>query len=209
MNETLMTRDGVKAVLGLEFDDDRFDEAIDRALPIVTRQFEQYCDRGLAERVDRTEQQFNVTTTRVYTWAYPLTELLSVDTDGTLRDAVNYVVNPAGGWFQAGPSAPVWFQGQVLTYVYSGGYPPDAVPADLALAFANAVGVRSGVPSATASAGGTSAIKAIGLGGGALSVTFDSAAQAGGISGAFDVSAAPPEVQPYVGVLDYYVRPRC
>jgi hypothetical protein len=210
----LLPETSLRVYWGLEQDDDSYAEVVTTSvLSLVTRQFENYCQRGLAYRTDLSEEIFNdLHSDRLYLWSFPIVTLKSVSVDGTSHDISNFVVNKAHGWIQ--PKSPFLFAnaGQVVV-VTDSGFQSSAVPDDLAAAYANAVGVRVGVQ-----VGGTllsppgspssSPIKSIGLGGGALSVAFEtsSASRAGGITGAYDVSKAPVDVQPYASVLDQYKR---
>ena len=210
---SLLTRDQVKIILGIELDDDTYDIQIDTYLPIVTTWFETYCDRGLAA-ADRVEEIFDVTTHRVYLWAFPINSVTAVVRDEDIADNFQYRFSKYGGYIY--PDFNYWAyralrHAQLLTVTYNGGYLPAEVPADLALAFSIAVGVQGAVSSTVVSGAGgssSSAIKSIGLGGGALSVQFDSSSASGGISGTYSVSNVPTEVQPYASVLDRYVRQR-
>lgn len=212
----LLTRDQVKAILGLGpdpgTDDDSYDVIIDTYLPVVTTWFENYCDRGLAAR-DYVEQIHDSRTRRIYLYGFPINDLTSVVREDDLTTSINYRFNSQGGYIYpdfVGQSSLYNFS-QLLTVTYNGGYAQGSVPADLALAFAVCVGTQGSVSSSVitaASSSGGSAIKAIGLGGGALSVQFDSGKAAGGISGTFDISNVPTEVQAYASVLNRYVRQR-
>jgi hypothetical protein len=205
---SLLTRDLVKTRLGLELDDDTYDVAIDAALPVVTAWFEEYCCRGLAFREITDEELFDNRNRRIYVWAFPISVLTSVDVDGVLVDGASYVVNSKAGYFMPGSSRGSVEYAELLKITYDGGYAAEDVPDDLADAFANAVGVQAAVAGVTASTGGSSAIKSIGLGGGALSVAFDTGTVSGGTSGTYDVSNAGPEVQSYASTLDRYSRMR-
>ena len=207
----LLTLELVKVQLGIDpahGDDDSYDEAITAALPLVTSWFEEYCCRGLAAVDIAAEEIFENTNRRIYTWAFPIIELVSVTVDGQVYAGSEFVVNKSAGYFFGGQTRPYVEAGTVLSIEYRGGYEPEDVPPDLAFAFANACGVRAGVPSASSSSGGGSAIRSIGLGSGALQVAFDTGTQVGGISGSYNVGDVPTEVQQYASVLDRYVRQR-
>jgi len=203
----LLTRASVKTRLGLESDDDTYDVAIDAALPLVTEWFEAYCDRGLAQRTVTDEDIFNNASRRVYVWCFPLTTLTTVKVDGESVDGTAYNVAKNQGYFFPGSSRPSVEFAEHMQVTYTGGYAQNAVPEDLAQAFALAVGTQASVAGVSTSSS-SSAIKSIGLGSGALSVAFDTAAQQGGITGAFDVSGVPVEVQNSASVLNRYVRMR-
>lgn len=204
----LMTSAQVKVLLGLESDDDTYDDLFTRYLPIVTAWFEAYCDRGLAPRDITDEEIFSNRSRRIYLWAFPINSLASVNVDGTMVAGASYIVNKNAGYILPGTSRPQVEEADLLKVTYNGGYADGQVPSDLALAFATCVGVKAGVAGVSASSGGSGAIKQIGLGGGALSVSFDTAQAQGGIAGTYDVSNIPVEVQPYASVLDRYTRQR-
>lgn len=207
----LLTLLEVKARLGLESDDDTYDDKMTPALNLVTTWFEQFCGRGLAARVIVGEELFDQPGPRIFPWAYPLTTLTAVKFDDTTKNVALFRVNKAAGYFFDKGGAPLSVSPiRFVELSYTGGYAAAAVPEDLAQAYASAVGVRAGVPDAAA-AGGSSAsgtIKSIGLGGGALQVAFETANPTGGLEGTFDVSNVPVEVQPYASVLSYYCRQR-
>lgn len=213
---SLLTRDQVKVILGLGpdpgIDVDTYDLAIDTYLPIVTTWFENYCDRGLTAQ-DRVEEIYDVRTRKIYLWAFPINSLTSVVREDDISTNFTYRFNKLAGYIYPDFNYHNAYRyAEMLTVTYNGGYLPNEVPADLALAFSVCVGVQGAVSSSVvtsaSSGGGSSAIKAIGLGGGALSVQFDSAASSGGISGTYNVSDVPTEVQAYASVLDRYVRQR-
>jgi hypothetical protein len=202
----LLTRDAVKTRLGVELDDDTYDAKIDAALPLVTEWFEQYCQRGLARRTIADEEVFFNDVQKIFLWCFPLVSLASVEVDGALVPGSSYVLNKKQGYIFPGTMRSPVEVGTRLVVSYVGGYDVSEVPADLADAFATAVGVKAAVPTASAASGGSGAIKSIGLGGGALSVAFDTGTAIGGISGAFSVADVPVQVQNYASVLDYYKR---
>jgi hypothetical protein len=207
----------VKVILGLGpdpgSDDDTYDAAITAALPVVTQWFEQFCDRGLASRVITAEEHHFNPTNRLYVWAYPLTTLTAIKKDGTDSAIDQYRVVAASGYVYGKNGFPRLDDADLIQVSYTGGYAVADVPPDLARAYALAVGSLAGVPSADAALASTSsssgAIKSIGLGGGALSVSFDTSgavAAKGGVSGAFDITNFPVEVQLQASVLQAYRR---
>lgn len=211
----LLTIEDVRVRLGYESDDDSYDTLLVQAMPLVTSWFEQYCDRGLAERTVTDEEFHSNRSTRVYVWAYPISTLDAVSLDGIPTDVTQLTVNKKDGYFYGKYGYPALNMSNLILVSYTGGYPQNGVPEDLAQAYADAVGAKCGITttedalvSGTASASGTSAIKSIGLGGGALAVAFDtgSSSTKGGITGSYDVNAVPVEVQNYASVLNYYKR---
>lgn len=218
MTPPLLTLNGVKVWLGIDpatGDNDSYDDMITARLPLVTQWFESYCDRGLAQRVITAEEIFFQHARRVYTWAFPITEVVSVEVNGAVILGSEFIVNSNAGYFYGGPNY-VWPWGHqycdLIVVSYTGGYPPDAVPEDLAYAFATCVGVQAGVAGVSAGGVGGSgggAIKSIGLGSGALQVAFDTRGGAtGGLTGSYSINNVPTEVQSYASVLDRYVRQR-
>jgi hypothetical protein len=199
----------VKAILEIESTDDTYDAAMTAALPLVTQWFEMYCDRGLAEREIEDEEYMFPGTGRLYLRSFPVTLLTAIKKDEVDSDPSQYLLNGRDGYIVGKQGAPRLDDAEVVKVSYTGGYAQEDVPADLARAYAVAVGVRAGEPTAIAasSSSGTAAIKAIGLGGGALSVQFDVAdPPVGGISGNYSVSNVPVEVQNQASVLNYYRR---
>jgi hypothetical protein len=91
---------------------------------------------------------------------------------------------------------------QWVRVTYSGGYAEADVPADLADAYARCCADYAGVAyTAGASTGGGAPLKSLGLGSGALTVSFDTGAAA---ASSYDTSAAPPILAPYAFVLEHY-----
>jgi hypothetical protein len=209
----LLTPELVKTRLGYETDDDSYDTLLAMAMPLVTTWFEQYCDRGLAQRDIVLEATHYNRVSRVYVWAYPLVSLDAVLLDGVESDVSQYRINAAAGYYYAKYDYPWLHRAELIETTYTGGYLPTEVPEDLAQAYADCVGVKCGMTPTedaivSSSATGSSAIRSIGLGGGALAVAFDTSASSakGGISGSFDVSGAPVELQNYVSILNFYKR---
>jgi hypothetical protein len=189
-------------------------------MPRVTAWFENYCDRGLARRSIVEEEIFFNSMSKLYLWAFPIVSVSLVDIDGTEYAGDSFLINRQAGYIY-GKNGDPWLRGagDLIKVTYVGGYehtlvPPDTfgVPADLAAVYADACGGETGVSGAGSGTGGGGGgtIKSIGLGSGALSVAFDtsSAAQKGGITGAFSIEGVPTEVQNYASTLNYYVRQR-
>lgn len=207
----LLTLDQVKDDLGIAPADTNYDIAINKAMPIVTKWFEQYCQRGL-EYI--TNEQYLLTrfrdTTRLNLWRYPLSTFVSMAIDGSLVNPNDLLINEVDGWIEYDNERE--FNAKRLAVIYSGGYPPTDVPADLRWAFSSCVGDEIGYGGGGAAAGGGSGeLKSIGLGSGALEVSFDTGGTAtgvvtGGITGGYDVSNTPVALQPYADVLNCYRR---
>jgi hypothetical protein len=194
----------VKARVGLEADDDSYDDALTKAIPLVTMWFEQYCGRGLALRTDFVEEIGNPDGWgRIYLYNRPLVSVAQVLADGYELDLSSIRLMKALGYIETKEvGSTALSQAEVLTVKYTGGYDTDEVPEDLAQAFAECSALRCNITLPTVGSAGSSAIRAIGLGGGALSVQFDTAA--GGLSGSYNIGGVPPEVQQYASVLNYY-----
>ena len=183
----------------------------DAKLELVTSWFEGYCDRGLAARTIVDEEVFFNELYRIYVWCFPLMSLLDVTVDDAVHAGTYYQINRHAGYFYSNNTGrPTVERAYRIIVSYTGGYSDATVPCppDLAHAFATCVGVEASVAGVSTSSGGSGAIKSIGLGSGALSVQFDSGTVIGGISGSYDVSGVPTEVQSYASVLDRYVRQR-
>jgi hypothetical protein len=211
MMTSLLTMPQVMVRLGYESDDDTYEETMPNILPVVTAWFEGYCDRGLARRTVVGEELWHSFSHRLYVWTFPLLSLTKVVVDDNEIDVTNYAVNSQGGYFMTRPNsnrAQIEFA-SLIKVDYVGGYENTAVPDDLAQAFAVAVGLYMSIPGVVVpGTSGSSAIKSIGLGGGALSVAFDTGASPGGIKGGFSVDGIPVEVQQFAGVLNRYARMR-
>jgi hypothetical protein len=211
----LLTEEQLRPYWGLEADDDTYSEtATPTILSLVTNMFESYCRRGLAYRADITEEVFNFfRESRLILSVYPLVTVSSVTIDDVVHSGALFRLNKMDGWIEHVTDKYMLANAASVVISYSGGYTAATIPQELANAYANAVGVRIGVTvnNVALTAPGmasSSPIKSIGIGGGALSVAFDSSSSAriGGLSGAYDVSNAPVEVQPYAPVLDSYRR---
>jgi len=203
----MLTSAQIKPRVGLEVDDDTYDDKFALAIPLVTRWFEQYCGRGFVRRTVASEVVTNWDGAgRIYLYNRPIVSVTSLTADGIAVDVASLRINKEAGYIEMSDGSLTLALATDIVVAYVGGYEDTAVPADLAQAFAEACAAYAGVTftATIGNMGGTSssAIKAIGLGGGALNVQFDS--QAGGLSGSYHVGAAPPEVQQYVSVLNYY-----
>ncbi len=201
----LITSDSVKTRLGIELDDDTYDELLPSALALVTHWFEAYCQRGLAQRAVVGEVVEDVgLKSYFYVWAFPSVTLSKVVIDGAEVDLSQFKVNSARGVVVCKDPVLV-ASAESIVVDYTGGYAQSSAPDDLAQAYALAVASRIGY---TVSSGSSSsvAIRSIGLGGGALSVQFDTARATGGYEGAYDVANVPVEVQQYASTLDRYRR---
>jgi hypothetical protein len=113
-----------------------------------------------------------------------------------------------GGGPYTGPG--YYWPGAFARLTYSGGYPPDDVPADLADAYARCCADYAGVSYAAGGGGagsGGAPLKSLGLGSGALTVAFDTGTAA---KSSYDTSGVPPILAPYLFVLEgYRVKDYC
>lgn len=202
----LITANDWKLRVGLEADDDTYDEVLDAQMRLVTFWFEQYCQRGLARRVivgEKVEDRHD--RYRIHLWAFPVTLLSKVVVDDVQQPLDSFHLNAARGILTS--KTLQLSAAERIEVDYTAGYATSEVPDDLAHAYALAVAARVGrTVSVGGSSTGSAAIKSIGLGGGALSVTFDTARQSGGFEGVYDVDDVPPDIQPYAATLDYYRR---
>lgn len=197
MSASLLSLDQVKTLLGIT--DGATDDKLTAALPVITEYFEHYCVRGLAYVADGVEEQALKATLPLF--RYPIDTIAELLIDGA-PTSYPYTVDQALGYIRLGYSC-FWYP-QVTRVTYSGGYPQDEVPADLADAYARCCADYAGVAySVGASTGGGAPLKALGLGSGALTVSFDTGAQA---QSAYNTSAVPPLLAPYHFVLEHYRR---
>jgi hypothetical protein len=196
MSAALLDLEQVKALLGIT--DTASDAKLTAALPVVTEHFENYCKRGLAYVADVVEEQ--ALAARLPVFRYPIDTVTELLVDGAVPTYA-YTVDQARGYILLQYAACVFWYPQVARVTYSGGYPQDAVPADLADAYARCCADYAGVAySVGASTGGGAPLKALGLGSGALTVSFDTGAQAS----AYNTSAVPPLLAPYHFTLEHY-----
>jgi Phage gp6-like head-tail connector protein len=195
MSAALLPLDKVKELLGIT--DTSSDARLTAALPVVTEYFENYCKRGLAYVADVVEEQ--ALTARLPVFRYPIDTVGELLIDGAATTHP-YTVDQARGYIILGYVC-FWYP-QRASVTYSGGYPQDEVPADLADAYARCCADYAGVKyTVGASTGGGAPLKALGLGSGALTVSFDTGAQA---QSAYDTSAVPPLLAPYLFTLERY-----
>ncbi len=193
-----MTLADVKAILGIV--GTTYDAALTAAMPLITQRFEQYTRRGLARRVITDEMhRHERVSTRVYLWAFPVAVLTAITLDGVDADIQSFDLDAQTGIIESR----ALLHADRVVVDYTGGYAQDAVPIDLQHAYATAVGVQAAVPDVSG-ASGTSAIRSIGLGGGALQVAFDTARST--LAGSYDVTGVPPDLMDYAGTLNYYRR---
>lgn len=191
----LIPVDDIKTLLGVT--GNAYDDAIAKAAPIVTEYFETYCRRGLAYSAEVIEELDAVRRLPLFRW--PIDTVASLVIGGAPLTPVR--IEKARGIVVTGLRC----SSLMAVVTYSGGYPQDAVPLDLAQAYASCVGTVAGVPvSTTGGATGSSGapLKSLSLGSGALAVQFDTAQGAD----TFDVSDAPALLQPYVFTLRRYLN---
>jgi hypothetical protein len=190
----LLTLEDIKGRLGILPTDTTFDEALTTAAPQVTEWFETYCLRGLAEQVDAVEVLYAAP--RLGLFRYPITEITSVAFGVTEVYPASYQVVESSGQIITG-----WANSlSQVTVTYTGGYPQDAVPPDLAQSYARCCGDVAGVPASGVNVTGSAPLKSLGLGSGALVVSFDN----GTAAAAYDTSDSPALLDPYVFTLRRY-----
>jgi hypothetical protein len=195
MSAPLLSLEQVKAILGIEGSES--DEKLTPALAVVTEYFENHCKRGLAYESEVVEE-FRVTT-RLALFRFPVDEVIELLVDGVPFSGVT-VNDLTRGFIRIGYNA-----AQVARVTYAGGYVDDAVPADLADAYARCVadyaGVTHSAGGGSGAGGGGAPLKSLGLGSGALTVAFDTGAAA---QQTYDTSGVPPVLAPYLFVLEHY-----
>jgi len=193
MSAALLTLDAVKALLDITVDDN--DEQLTAALPVVTEYFENYCKRGLAY-VEGVVEEMGVSS-RLALFRYPVAEVTELQLDGAIVAALPRIDKQRGFVHVSGGCCVAL----VARVTYSGGFPEDEVPADLADAYARAVADYAGVSyAAAATTGGGAPLKSLGLGSGALTVAFET----GAVGASYDTSSVPPLLAPHLFVLDHY-----
>jgi hypothetical protein len=184
--------DQIKTILGIT--DASKDAAINAAAPIVTRYFENYCRRGLA--YDEEVVEWVDMGPRLPLFRYPIKEILEYEINEAPQ-ALPPKIEPDRGFIVAGQHC----ARHRAKVTYSGGYPQDDVPLDLADAYARCVGDSIGVAIEGGGTGGSAPLKSLSLGSGALAVAFETGAA---VANTFDTSDAPPLLQPYVFTLRQY-----
>lgn len=205
----LLALDDIKQLLGIPSSDVGWDASLQNSGEAITRQMEAYCSRGLEYRAGVVEERLRFDDVRLYLRRFPIQAMTSLTVNGAAIDPGELLTSEesiAWGWIERRDGALLC--GDLLVTADLG-YPPDEVPADLALAFARACGVQSGYGTGnTGSAGSTYPIKTLGLGQGALSIGFDTGGKvaSGGSSGVYDVSEVPIALQPMADVLQFYRR---
>jgi hypothetical protein len=201
----LLPLNTIKGILGIPAGDTSYDEALTRSGEAITRQMEAYCDRGFEYVEGAVIELLRVWQFRLYLERFPIQELTELKVNDGVLDPATLFKNDAWGWIDQRNGCP--FVGDVLITANLG-YPPEAVPADLALAFARAVGTASGYGTGEAgsSGGASSPIKTLGLGQGAIAIGFDTGKVASGSSGTYDVSNVPVALQGMADVLQFYRR---
>lgn len=209
----LLPLDKVKELLGLT--DTASDAALTAALPVVTAMFENYCKRGLAYVADVVEEQSIVAVERLPLFRYPVEVVSELLINGVAQapapvapqvdSAHGFIYIGACGWWGRYPGYAGWgYPGNFARVTYSGGYDPDEVPADLADAFARCCADYGGVTYSSggaASSGAGAPLKSLGLGSGALTVSFDTTQAA---KSSYDTSSVPPILAPYLYTIDAY-----
>jgi hypothetical protein len=204
----------VKVLLGISGTDE--DDALTAALPVITAYFENHCRRGLAYVDPVVEESRIVAVERLPLFRFPVDAVVELAIDGAALDPAPvppqldqargfiypYSTWPYGGRPYTGPGWGTWWGG-FARVTYSGGYPEDEVPADLALAFARCSADLAGVSYAgsSSSSGGGAPLKSLGLGSGALTVAFDTGTAA---RSSYDTSSVPPLLAPYLYTLEGY-----
>jgi hypothetical protein len=202
----LLPLESVKALLGITDTDQ--DDALTAALPVITAYFENHCRRGLAYVDPVVEESRIVAVERLPLYRFPVYEVAELAIDGTAVDPVPVppsldqargFIYLSCGW---GYGTWWWYPGSFARVTYSGGYPEDDMPADLALAFARCCADFGGVTySGSSSSGGGAPLKSLGLGSGALTVSFDTQQAA---KSSYDTSTVPPLLAPYLYTLEAY-----
>ena len=193
----LLTLEDIKIRLGIESTVTTYDAALTAAAPQVTEWFENYCLRGLAEQVDDVEVLYAAP--RIGLFRYPISEIKAFTYGTTEVYAQSYQIDAKAGQIITG-----WTNSRnQVTVTYTGGYAQDAVPPDLAQAYARCCGDVASVPASGMNVTGSAPLKSLGLGSGALVVSFDN----GTAAAAYDTSDSPAALDPYVFVLRRYRNP--
>ena len=133
--------DRIKAILGIDPLDLTRDEALTNAAPVVTEYFEGYCKRGLAFD-DEVVEEFDIEP-RLPLHRYPIGAIAGFTINGvdqpapTFERLRGYVITGYHGAMLGRWVNDRFRSSARATVTYSGGYPQDDVPADLAHAYAN------------------------------------------------------------------------
>lgn len=198
---SLLTLEQVKALLGITGTEQ--DTALAAALPVVTAQIEAYCERGLAYVADVIEERTPgrwVTLNR-----FPLVSVASISINGQPQAVDSWRMHKWRGQLSHCSGVNCWpCCDAVMLVTYTGGYPNTDVPADLAQAFALICADHIGFTVTGHGSSSGAGIKSLALGSGALAIGFDTGTVRQGLTGGYDVSSAPPALQPYTGTLDAY-----
>ena len=203
----LVSLSRIKVILGITVSDTQYDNALVEAGRVVTLWFEKYCRRGLRFVSDEIDDRYRVyNRRRIQLNRFPIEVVADVAEDGKPINVSNLLINRRSGWIENRNLQP--FHGDIVAVTYDAGYRQDAVPSDLENAYAKCVGEASGYGTGDAAdiGGGAEGLKKIALGPNALNMEYFDGGGGGGTGGAYDVSSVPPELQPYAGVLNFYVR---
>lgn len=193
----LITLEQIKTILGITGTES--DAALNAAAPVVTAMFENYCRRGLAYQAENIEEMD--VGPRLSIFRFPLetvTELLIDDVAVAIPKLDRRNGHILLGYRESSTRA---------TITYAGGFPQTDVPIDLATAYANCCKDYSGITVAGSTGGGSAGstpLKSLSLGSGALAVAFDTS---GVTSSAYDVEDAPTLLQPYAFTLRRFFSP--
>ena len=200
MSAALLSLDQIKTALGIT--DSASDDKLTAAMPVITEYFENYCKRGLAYVVDCVEEL--PLTRRLALLRYPV----EVVSELLINDVAAPTIPPPaldashGIVFMGASGFPIWCAPPSIALItYTGGYPDDEVPADLADVYARCCADYGGVTYSVGASAGGAPLKSLGLGSGALTVAFDTAAAS---HSAYDTSAVPSLLAPYLFVLEHY-----
>lgn len=196
---SLLTLEQVKSILGIT--STTYDAQLAAVLPVVTQWFEDYCCRGLAYVADQTDEIFNFYGSELLLTRFPIETVAALTINAAPQTSFTY--NRKSGYLKFGPSPGYWKESPEVVVVYSGGYKNTEVPVDLARAFANCCAAQVGAPTVGV-ASGAAPIKQLGLGSGALSISFDTASGDSGTSGSYSVEGCPPALQPFSFTLNRY-----
>lgn len=188
----LISLDQIKEIVGIPAGTTTYDAAINAAAPIVTEMMENYCHRGLAYNSGEVEE-FTIDR-RLPLFRYPIAAVVAYSIDGVDQAIPRYQANTGMVW-----SNRDWYEPDSLaTVTYSGGYAQADVPWDLQQAYAQCVATMAQAPIAGSTPSSGAPLKSLGLGGGAISIAFDTSASA---DATYEAPDAPPLLQPYAFTL--------